>query len=112
MVNILFFLSSMWNLMCGVWADKSGDPMIRAQHKSLYKTVIKMFFAMGITWLAEAVSHGLEWAYKPADVKYIVLCFKIINSLQGLILFCVIVIDNKMIDLIKEKVSHIYNFTQ
>ena len=107
LINILFFISSMYNLLCGLWSNRSGDPVMKAQQKSMYKTVIKMFFAMGITWFAEAISHVLEWAYKPQDVKYIVLFFKIINSLQGLILFCVIVFDSAMIDKIKHVVCGI-----
>lgn len=102
-VVIFFFISSMYNLLCGVWADKSGDPVMRAQHKTRYVTVIKMFFAMGVTWLAETISHALEWAYGAKAVRYPVTVFKIINSLQGFILFCVIFFDATMIAKIKKR---------
>lgn len=41
-----------------------------------------MFFAMGITWLFEALSHLLDLVYGPNKVKWVVLVFKILNSLQ------------------------------
>jgi membrane-bound lytic murein transglycosylase B len=62
-----------------------------------------MFFAMGIPWLAETLSYGLEWYHGPETVRYITTIFSIINALQGLILFCVIVFDSSTINKIKQK---------
>ncbi|TRY77264.1 hypothetical protein TCAL_04042, partial [Tigriopus californicus] len=104
-LNVLFFISSTWNLCCGIWADNSGDPMLRAQNKTKYTTVVKMFFAMGLTWIAEQVSFLLETIYHPSEVKYVTTVFKIINSLQGFTMFCVIYFDAKNI----EKISKILN---
>lgn len=103
-LNVLFFISSTWNLCCGIWADKSGDPMLRAQNKTKYATVVKMFFAMGITWIAEQVSFLLETIYHPSEVKYVTTVFKIINSLQGFTMFCVIFFDAKNIEWIRTKI--------
>jgi hypothetical protein len=104
-LNILMFASLAWNLCCGIWADKSGDPALRKQQKTRYVTVVKMFFAMGITWLTEVIAHALDWSYGPKNVRPVVTTFKIINSLQGLILFCVIVFDAATIKAIKHKLQ-------
>lgn len=58
---------------------------------------------MGITWLAEIVSHAIDVFYGRVKFRYIISVFKIINALQGVILFVVIVFDTATITLIKQK---------
>jgi hypothetical protein len=34
--NIFFFAASTWNLCCGVWATKHGDPVVREKNRTRY----------------------------------------------------------------------------
>ena len=101
--NVFFFIFFTYNLMCGLWANKSGDPVLRARNTAHFKTVVKMFFALGLTWTCEFVSWILEWGYgktNPASFRFSSI-FKVLNALQGFIMFCVIVCNSSTVKRIK-----------
>ncbi|CAB4060597.1 MTH [Lepeophtheirus salmonis] len=83
--NVAFFTGSSWNLLCGVWADGADDPLIRKQNRLRHKAVFKLFFAMGISWLAEVISWIIEWTVGKSSSAVIIgsAFFDIVNALQG-----------------------------
>lgn len=93
LANLMFFLLFLWNMTCGTWANHDGEYAMSQQNKKKVRAVIKLFFVLGITWIAEIVSWGLEWAYGPEKVYKEVFVFQLINALQGLVMFCVIYLD-------------------
>ena len=77
----------MFNMFCGVWGLKTGDPSLsqeRQQQLIKLHVCIKLFFVMGITWIANIISTIIRSAMKleAMDVKEYVIFFQIINSLQ------------------------------
>ena len=69
-----------WNMCCGVFAQK-GQAIEDENNKRL-KAVVKMFFVMGPTWLAEIFSFALDQGVKQCHASKIVILFDIINCLQ------------------------------
>ena len=93
--NILFFIFFAHNLMCGIWSNRSGDPVLRDQSSAHIQAVVKMFFALGLTWVCDFISWILEWHYgrnNPDTFRFSSI-FKVLNALQGFIMFTVIVVD-------------------
>ena len=107
--NILLFLFSSWNICCGVW--KSTIPKVGSsipdQYRLRARTLTKLFFVVGITWIAEVTSFflhnfiGMTGSNGAILVKVSVF-FDIINASQGFIMFCVIFFDSGTIKNIKE----------
>jgi len=98
LVNLLMFCVFTYSLIWGIWAKgkaKLGKNH-RATQKAQYITVVKMFFVLGVTWICEVVSHGLGWKYGDSSetVNVLTAIFTVINSLRGVIMFFVIVVDN------------------
>ena len=79
-------------MIAGFWAGNtmaSTDKAAQAKkQRQRMKVVIKMFFVMGLSWIADIVSWGLAEAlnnleiYKNAGLRYTSLVFAIINSCQ------------------------------
>ena len=72
----------LWNMLCGVWAAQADDPVIAQQNRQKMLVVVKMFFVMGVTWIAELVSFFLIWAVGDHTVYRELFFFQLINSLQ------------------------------
>ena len=110
---MVFFALFLWNMLCGVWANQAGDPVVAQQNRQKLHVVIKMFFVMGVSWIAEIISFFLNWFVGSYNIYKSLLFFQLINSLQvpflilcqhnlvetnyfvfkGLIMFCVIYFD-------------------
>ena len=76
-------------MLCGVWADCKTDPVVCKKNKQRVRVVIKMFFVMGVSWIAEIISFFVYWFF--GDDKKHILCysltpFQLFNSLQVCIL--------------------------
>ena len=88
-----FFFLLLWNMLCGIWSEGKNDPAVRKKNQQRVRVVIKMFFVMGIAWIAEIVSFFLTWAVGNDAVYREVFFFQIINSLQvsekGLLTNCI-----------------------
>ena len=70
-------------MCCGVFAQKSGKgPAIEDENNKRLKAVVKMFFVMGPTWLAEILHFALKQGVKECHVNKVVILFDIINCLQ------------------------------
>lgn len=100
--NLFFFIMFLWSMMCGTWSNSKGDPVVSQQNKKKIKAVVKMFFVMGITWIAEIVSWGLAWDQGPEKVYKKAFLFQLINASQGFVMFCVIYFDSAKIKSILE----------
>ena len=79
-------------MTAGFWAENAlaATEKERAKkQKQRMKVVTKMFFVMGLSWIADVVSWGLEQLpggqlalYKNQGLRYTLLFFQIINSSQ------------------------------
>merc|ERR1712061_187403 len=57
-INLVFFVLFMYNMLCGLWADKGSGPSIQMNRdRKRLKAVIKMFCVLGLTWIAEIISN-------------------------------------------------------
>ena len=80
--NLVFFALFLRNIFFGVWANAKSDPVVAQQNQRKLHAVIKMFFVMGITWIAEIISFILFWIEGAHKVYKTVFIFQLINSLQ------------------------------
>ena len=79
---MVFFILFLWNMLCGVWANQVGDPVVTQQNRQKMQVVIKLFFVMGVSWIAEIVSFFLNWLVHPSKIYKGIFLFQLINSLQ------------------------------
>ena len=64
-----------------------------------HKTVLKMFFLLGMTWILHIFGWGLMLFGETNVMLQILKCsFDLINSLQGVILFCVMFFNSDNIE--------------
>ena len=94
---MVFFLLFLWSLLCGVWSNNANDPVVAQQTQQKMRVVVKMFFVMGVTWIAEFISWLLSYTIGSKHVYKIIFPFQVINSLQGLFMFLVIYFDQARI---------------
>ena len=66
----------------GVFGNGHNHQSITDQNKKQMTAMIKMFFIMGITWLAEIVSFSVEWHDPTNSDNPISFACNIINALQ------------------------------
>ena len=69
-------------MLCGVWANQAGDPVVAQQNRQKLYVVIKMFFVVGVSWIAEIISFFLSWSVGSYNIYKSLFFFDIINSLQ------------------------------
>ena len=79
---MVFFFLFLWNMFCGTWSHRQNDPVVAEQHKQKLRMVIKMFFVMGVSWIAEILSFFLNWSVGSHKIYKGSLFFQLINSLQ------------------------------
>ena len=79
---MVFFILFLWNMLCGVWANQAGDPVVAQQNKQKMHVVIKMFFVMGVSWIAEIVLFFVNWLIGDHKIYKGIFLFQLINSLQ------------------------------
>ena len=90
--------------------DKTDKDRTKRRNKML-KVIVKMFFVMGLTWIADMISWALQAKLTKYEIfnnkglLYSALVFEIINSSQGVIMFLVVFFDNARIKMLKEKLS-------
>ena len=66
-------------MCCGVFAQ---GPAIEDENNKRLKAIVKMFFVMGPTWLAEILHFALSQGVKQCHVNKVVILFDLINCLQ------------------------------
>lgn len=103
--NMVFFGLFLYNMLCGVWAANKGDPIVAEQNRKKQKVVVKMFFVIGITWISEIVSVVLSWNDNHHKLYKVDFIFTLINSLQGVIMFCAIYFDSARVKKIWNKLK-------
>ena len=79
---MVFFFLFLRNMLCGVWAECKTDPVVCKKNKQRVRVVVKMFFVMGVSWIAEIISFFLNWFIGPHLTHKYLLIFQLINSLQ------------------------------
>jgi len=103
--NLIFFVLFLRNMCFGVFGNGHNHQSITDQNKKRMKAIIKMFFIMGITWIAEIVSFSIDWHDPNNSDNPISFAFSIINALQGFFMFCAIYFDSSTITKIKSKLN-------
>ena len=117
LVSILaFFGIFLWKLAFGNQTQIAATEKERAQRrKQRMKVAVKMFFVMGLTWIADMISwaiatnHGEFEVFKNKGLLYSGLVFQIINSSQGIIMFLVVYFDTNRIRALKRKYNQFTN---
>ena len=82
---MVFFILFLRNMLCGVWADCKTDPVVCKKNKQRVRVVIKMFFVMGVSWIAEIISFFVHLFFgddKKHIISYSLAPFQLFNSLQ------------------------------
>jgi hypothetical protein len=69
-------------MLCGVWANQAGDPVVAQQNRQKMHVVIKMFFVMGVSWIAEIILFFVNWLVGDHKIYKGIFLFQLINSLQ------------------------------
>ena len=70
--------------------------LIRDMPRSMLVVVSELFLVMGLTWVAEVVSTVISWRRGEAYIGPEILVFDVINSLQGLLIFLVLICKPRM----------------
>ena len=82
---MVFFALFLWNMLCGVWANQGSEPIVAQHNRQKLHVVIKMFFVMGVSWIAEIVSFFLNWFVGSHKIYRELFFFQLINSLQVIV---------------------------
>ena len=88
--------------------DKTDKDRSKRRNRMM-KVIIKMFFVMGLTWIADMISWAIEVKFGAYEIfknhkgfLYSGLVFQIINSSQGIIMFLVVFFDTARIKMLRE----------
>ena len=93
---MVFFILFLRNMLCGVWAECKTDPVVCKKNKQRVRVVVKMFFVMGVSWIAEIISFFVYWYFgddKKHILSYSLTPFQLFNSLQ----VCITLFSSKII---------------
>ena len=97
LINITFFLATTYSLLFGLWAPSAdGDTRRYEKTKQMLGVVVELFLVMGITWVADVISTFINWRRGEVYLGWEIVVFDVINSLQGLFIFLVLVCKKKM----------------
>merc|ERR1712130_509202 len=81
----------------GIWAPaRDADSGGRNNTRQMFWIVVELFLVMGLTWLADVVSLIINYVYGQAYSGWEIIIFDIINSLQGLLIFLVLICKPRM----------------
>ena len=92
---MVFFILFLWNMLCGVWANQAGDPVVAQQNRQKMHVVIKMFFVMGVSWIAEIILFFINWLVGGDKIYKGIFLFQLINSLQ--VHICLLVVHELVV---------------
>ena len=73
--------------------------------RQMLSVVLELFLVMGLTWLAEVISLVINWRAGRAYAGWEIIVFDIINSLQGLLIFLVLICKPRMRHKIRDRKS-------
>ena len=94
---LTFFTATAYNLLFGLWAPPSdGDNTRYQKTKQMLGVVLELFMVMGFTWMADVISTFINWRRGQTYFGWEILVFDMINSLQGLFIFLVLICKRKM----------------
>lgn len=83
LLTLYFFAMFIWNMAYGTFAKQSGGgTKIKDESYRRRKAVLKMFFVMGPTWLAEIIAFALPYGVCERLADRLVFPFNVINALQ------------------------------
>ena len=97
LVNIAFFVATSYNLLFGLWAPSAdGDSRRYEKTRQMLGVVVELFLVMGLTWVADVISTFINWRRGEVYLGWEIVVFDVINSLQGLFIFLVLICKGKM----------------
>ncbi len=91
--NLTFFALTVYKL-AQTWRESGRLRMHNSDNRSNVSVVVKVFLVMGINWLFEFLSFLAEWQWDPEIAKNISYFNDMVNLLQGLLIFVVLVSGN------------------
>ena len=112
-INLIFFMASAYNLLFGLWSPSSnnvGDSGKFQKTRQMLWVVLELFLVMGLTWLAEVVSLLINWVKGTTYAGWEIILFDIINSLQGLLIFLVLICKPRIRYKIRAAIITIFSF--
>merc|ERR1711953_832760 len=90
-------IATSYNLLFGLWAPSAeGDSRRFEKTKQMLGVVVELFLVMGITWVADVISTFINWRRGEVYLGWEIVVFDVINSLQGLFIFLILVCKKKM----------------
>ena len=96
-INLLFFMTSSYALLFGIWApSRDMDNRSRSNTRQMFGIIVELFLLIGLTWLADVVYLVINWYNGQAHTGWEIVIFDIINSLQGLLIFLVLICKPRM----------------
>ena len=112
-INFIFFMASSYNLLFGLWSPSSnnaGDSGRFQRTRQMLWVVLELFLVMGLTWLAEVVSLVINWVHGTTYAGWEIIVFDIINSLQGLLIFLVLICKPRIRYKIRAAIIETFSF--
>merc|ERR1711879_695200 len=100
-INLAFFVAFLWNMVCGIWAQTPPTGSVASQSKRKVKAVCKVFFVMGLTWIAEIITWILKITYGHHRIYKFIFPLEVLNASQGVIMFCVVYFTRDQIQSLK-----------
>jgi len=107
--NLVFYLASAYTLLFGIWAS-SGDSSGRQNTRQMLGIVVELFLVMGLTWSADIISWSVSWRLGRTYVGWETIILDSINSLQGILIFIVLVSKPRMRGMIRQHISPALKF--
>jgi len=95
LVNLIFFILTSWTLYIATKVSKHAIHQSTTTHKKRYLVYLKLFLVMGVIWNFEIIS----WKVGPPNMW---LATDIINALQGLLVFIIVICKRKTFNQINQ----------
>jgi len=83
----------------------------KQKYRSSLRVVTKIFFVMGLTWLADIIAFLVTWKWKYVNTYKYLSIFDIINSLQGIAIMVAMVFDAETLKKIRAKFGKRLSFS-
>ena len=104
-VNLIFFLASSYELLFGIWApSEATNSEFKQKKRPMFWIILELFLVMGLTWMADVASMMINWKKGKGYFGYEIYLFDIINSLQGFLIFLVLICKPRIRKLIVEAI--------
>jgi hypothetical protein len=101
--NIVFFSLTIFKIS-KTWQESGSLRMHNSENRNNGSVVVKVFLVMGINWLFEFLSFLAEWQWDETISKNLSYFSDMVNLLQGLLIFIVLICKPKILKKLREKI--------